>query len=112
MPPRPSLPRTPGRRSRSCRTRELRRPPLSVVDVPLHFAGRDRSLRQAPVVEELRVSGVLPRLVDEPTLGTALVLDEAVAVEVAVLVDPGEGAQGRLAQPAHERGVVGPAPDL
>ena len=64
------------------------------------------------VVEELRVARVLPGLVDEPAGGAAPVLDEAVAVEVAVAVDPLERAQRRLAQVADEPGVVGPAPDL
>jgi hypothetical protein len=60
----------------------------------------------------LRVAAVLPRLVVEPARAAPSVLDEAVAVEVARLVDPGECVHRRLAEAAHERGVVSPAPDL
>ena len=63
-------------------------------------------------MEALRVAGVLPALVREPPLRPALVLDEAVPVAVAVLVDPAERAQRRLLEPPHERRVVRPAPDL
>ncbi len=92
--------------------RQLGHAELRVVDVALHLAGRDRPDRLASVVEELRVVRVLPRLVLEPALRPAVVLDEAVAVEIAVLVDPAERAHRRLAQGADERGVVGPAPHL
>ena len=63
-------------------------------------------------MEALRVARVLPGLVDEPALRAAPVLDEAVAVEVAVLVDPGERAQRGLPEVADERRVARPAPDL
>jgi len=63
-------------------------------------------------VEALRVVGVLPRLVVEPSLGAAPVLDEAVPVAIAVLVDPAERGEGRLVQLVHEFGVVSPTPGL
>jgi hypothetical protein len=69
-------------------------------------------VRGAPVAEALRVAGVLPRLVLEAALGASLVLDEAVAVAVAVLVDPPQRRERRLLHLAREGGVVGPAPDL
>ena len=50
--------------------RQLGQPPLRVVDVALHLAGSDRRLGQPAVVEELRVAGVLPGLVDEAALRT------------------------------------------
>ena len=78
--------------------RQLGHPQLRVVDVALHLARRDRPGRLAPVVEELGVVGVLPGLVLEPALRPPVVLDEPVAVEVAVLVDPVQRAHGRLAQ--------------
>src|SRR5205085_8787745 len=92
--------------------RELGHPPLRVVDVALHLARSDRRVGDRAVVESLRVTGVLPRLVFEPVRGAALVLDEAVPVAVAVLVDPAERPERRLLQRAHERRVVRPAPDL
>ena len=44
--------------------------------------------------------------------GAPLVLDEAVAVAVAVRVDPLEGGQSRPAEPLRELPVARPAPDL
>ena len=85
---------------------ELRHPLLRVVDVPLHLAGCDRRRREPAVREALRVAGVLPRLVLEPALRPAPVLDEAVAVEVAVLVDPRE----RRGAPARAASSGGPSP--
>ena len=92
--------------------RDLGEPELRVVDVALHLARRDRRRREAAVVEALRVARVLPRLVLEPARGAPLVLDEAVAVAVAVLVDPAQRGERRLAQLTHERVVVRPTPCL
>src|SRR5439155_15358276 len=91
---------------------QLGRAAFRVVDVALHLARGDRRARDAAVVEALRVAGVLPALVLEPARGAPLVLDEPVAVAVAVLVDPGERAQRRLLQVADARRVIRPAPDL
>ena len=86
--------------------------PLGVVDVALHLARRDRCGREPAVGEALRIVRVLPRLVVEAALGALLVLDEAVAVAIAVVVDPGQRRQRRRTKAAHEGGVVGPAPHL
>src|SRR5207237_10920638 len=67
---------------------ELRDPAFRVVDVSLHLARRDGRLRDRAVVEALRVVGVLPGLDVEASLRPLVELDEAVAVAVAVLVDP------------------------
>ena len=83
--------------------RQLRQTHLRVVDVPLHLDRRDRRPGEGAVVEALRVAGVLPRLVLEPALGAALVLDEAVAVAVAVLVDPLERGERRRLQALDRR---------
>ena len=61
--------------------------------VALHFAQRDRALGQLAVGVEDRVLRVLPALVAEAALAPGGVLDETVAVAVAVVVDP---AQRRL----------------
>ncbi len=63
-------------------------------------------------MKELRVAGILPGLVDEPARRPAPVLDEPVAVDVAVAVDPLESAERRLAEVADEPGVIRPTPDL
>ena len=92
--------------------RELGEAALRVVDVALHLDRGDRCLGEPAVLEALRVAGVLPRLVREPGVDHAAVLDEAVAVAVAVAVDPFEREERGLAQPARERGIVRPAPCL
>ena len=63
-------------------------------------------------MEALRVPRVLPRLHLEPVLRAPLELDEAVAVAVAPLVDPGERGERRLLELVRERRVVRPAPHL
>ena len=88
-------------------------PALRVVHVALYLARRDRHLRKPAVVEALRVARVLPRLVVEPALGArARVLDEPIAVAIAVLVDPAQSCERRLAELVHERRVVRPSPGL
>src|SRR5262249_30351981 len=91
---------------------ELGDPPLRVIDVSLHLARGDGRLRDGAVVEALRVVRVLPRLDLEPVLRSSVELDEAVAVEVAVLVDPTQRGQRGLLEVPCERDVVGPAEDL
>ena len=54
------------------------------------------------------VPGILPSLVSQAALCLALVFDEAVAVLVAVLVDPAQGCLGRGKQLLPGRPVVGP----
>ena len=54
------------------------------VDVGLHLAERDRALGQRAVGVGDGIPTVLPALVRQPGLGHAAVLDEAVAVAVAV----------------------------
>src|SRR5690606_33124404 len=58
------------------------------VAVALHLRQRDRTVRGPSVGEADRVGRVLPALVEQTAVGRALVLDEAVAVAVAVLDDP------------------------
>src|SRR5207237_8922574 len=92
--------------------RDLGDPALRVEDVPLHLARRDRRLGEPAVGVALRVARVLPRLVLEPVRRSALVLDESVAVAVAVAVDPLERTQRRLLEVTHASPVVRPEPDL
>ena len=55
---------------------------------PVPRRGRWASRRAYPSAEALRVAGVLPGLIREPIGRAPLVLQEPVAVAVAVLVDP------------------------
>ena len=88
---------------------QLRAAASRVHRVPLHLDERDGRGRRRPVRERDPVVAVLPALVAEPLRRAARVLEEAVAVEVGVTVDPGErrlrGGQERV----HRRGVAGPA---
>ena len=62
------------------------------VDVPLHLGERDGCVRERPRGEGDPVEGVLPPLVHQSVRRGALVLDEAVAVPVAVGSHPVERA--------------------
>ena len=57
---------------------------LGLVDVALHLAQRDRRLGQRAVGVEDRVVRVLPALLHQAVAAAPRVLDEAVAVDVAV----------------------------
>src|SRR5207247_10633734 len=57
---------------------------LGCVHVGLHLGQGDRALGQAAVAVHHRVVGVIPALVGQAAGAVALVLDEAVAVGVAV----------------------------
>ena len=61
-----------------------------------------------PVAVADRVARVLPALVQQPAIGAPLVLDESVAVAVAVAVDPLERAQRVRPQPVDAGPVAGP----
>ena len=66
------------------------------VDVTLHLAQRDRRRAEGAVGETHGVPGVLPSLVLQAAIRRTLVLDEPVAVAIAVVVDPRErGVRGR-----------------
>ena len=70
--------------------RRARRQALGRIDIALHFAQRDRSLRQRAVGVEDRVVGILPALVGEALFVGAAVFDETVMVGVARPVDPAQ----------------------
>src|ERR671912_2378489 len=63
---------------------------LGGVDVALDLAQRDRSLGERAVGVEDGVVGVLPSLIGEAAFRLAVVLDEAVSITVAMLVDPSQ----------------------
>src|SRR4051812_31775609 len=67
--------------------RETGHPALRVEDVALDLGQGDRRRGEATGTIADRVAGVLPALVQEASLGPPLVLDEPVAVAVAVAVD-------------------------
>ena len=74
-------------------------------DVALDLGECDRRFGGPAVDVPDRIAGILPALVEQPEPRAPLVLDEAVAVEVARIVDPGQGREGVRPQ-AFEHGVV------
>jgi hypothetical protein len=54
-----------------------------------------------------RVVRIFPALVRQPSLGCACVLDESVAIEIALLVDPGQRTLDRRPQLADQHVVAG-----
>ena len=72
------------------RGRELGGVHLGRIHVALHLAERHRPFGQRAVGMEDRVVRVLPALVRQAAIGGARVLDEAVAVGIAVTIDPGQ----------------------
>ena len=96
----------------SCHTEpgQARAADLGVIGIALELACGAGEPRQGAVAERDRVPRVLPALVLEAgLLVAALVGDVAVALEVGVLVDPGQRGAGLELQFADELGVPGPA---
>ena len=125
---RPRTPRRSGRGARRRRpqprrrgqgrptpARELRdRAPSASYDITLHLGAERSAVEAMPaVVEPLRVAGVLPRLIGESARRSPLVLDEPVAVTIAVLVDRGRSAARAPTRAAPRRAQRRrPPPDL
>ena len=89
------------------RARQQRGRAPRLVDVALHLAQRDRWLGQAPVGMEHRVLRVFPALLYQAFVAAPAVFDEAVAVEVAVAVDPLQRQQHLRPDAADEFEVAG-----
>ncbi len=73
---------------------QARDPQSRGVDVALDLDEGDRPVGEAPIAVANRVPRVLPALVGQAALGQPLVLDEAVVVQIAVVVDPLERREG------------------
>ncbi len=83
-------------------------PPLGIEDVALDLGEGDRGdgLTAGPIADG--IARVLPALIDQPSIRASFVLDEPVAVAVAVPIDPIEGGEGVGPQPIQEHSVAGP----
>ena len=79
------------------------------VGVALHLAQRQRRDGDPTVAVADRVAGVLPSLVHQPPVGGPEVLEEPVAVAVAVVLHPLDRTIGVRQQPL-QVGVVDPPP--
>ncbi len=91
---------------------KLRDSDLGVVDVALDLGRGDRQDGHRSVGEQDAVERVAPALVAEPLRRAGPVLDIAVAVAVAELVDPGQRGHRVVAERAHDLRVARPAPVL
>jgi hypothetical protein len=81
--------------------------------VALQLAGRDRQLRVRAVRVDDGVAGVLPALVVvAPVAGPRLILLQAVAVSVAIDLDPVKGPLDMRTQPLEQCPVGCPTPEL
>ncbi len=78
------------------------------IDVALHFAERDRRLGQRTVLVEDRIVRVLPPLLDQTAVRRARVLHEAVAVAIAVAIDPGQSGLDVRPELLDRREIAGP----
>ena len=88
--------------------RQSRTADLRVVHIPLDLARRPRQLRVGAVREQDGVPGVLPALVFQPGFHVTLIIDVAVTVAVAVIVDPFQGGPGLQLEVPDELVVTGP----
>ena len=86
--------------------------PACRVDVALDLDQGDGALGQSSVRVTDRVAGVLPALVEQAPLRAPAVFHEAVAIEVARLVDPPERRQRDAARAARAGVVAGPGVGL
>src|SRR5690606_9714515 len=82
---------------------------LGGVGVTLDLGQRDRRVGAMAVRVVDAVAAVLPALVEPAAIGVPAVFDEAVAVEIAVPVDPGQRRVGGGKQGADDIGVGAPA---
>jgi hypothetical protein len=83
---------------------------LRVVGVALQFAGGPGEAGQSPIPVGDRIPRVLPTLVLEPRLLVAAPIpDVAIAEEVGVVVDPGQGRSRLVLALSDQRAVAGPA---
>ena len=100
-----------GRRERlvAAQSGESREAAPGRVGVALHLDERDRRLGQRPVTVADRVARVLPALVEQPALRVPLVLDQAVTVDVAVVVHPAQRGEGIGPQALDQLRVACPA---
>ena len=85
---------------------------LGVVHVALRLGQGDRPFGHAAVAVQHGVAGIPPALVAQPGARAALVFDEAVAVEVAALVQPLERRVDRVAAVVEAVEVAGPHREL
>ena len=81
------------------------------VGVALHLQKRDRALGETAVGVADGVLRILPALVGQTRVGAALIVDQAVAVAVAVVAHPVGGGDQVRPQPA-DQGVVAGAADV
>src|SRR3974390_466592 len=73
--------------------RQLANTLLRGIHIGLYFAERDGRFSQRSVLMKDRIARILPALLDEAVIRLAGVLDESVAIDVAIFVDPCQRAK-------------------
>ena len=97
-----------GERGVAKSSRQPGHPNARVVRVGLDFDQGDRPVGDPAVPIADRVGRVLPAMLDQAAMCPAPILDEAVAVEVAVVLHPLERGKGIRPELLHEPEVAGP----
>ncbi len=75
------------------------------VDIGLNLRERDGAARDRTIFVEDRVMAVLPALIGQALIGEPPIFHEAVAIAVAMLIDPFEGCI-QMRQQAGDEGPV------
>src|SRR5262249_2413306 len=89
--------------------RQPRSTNLSIIGITLNFAGCTGSRRKGAVSKQDGVPGVFPALIVQADIGFFLVFNVAVAIGVAVAVNPFEGRAGIGLKRADQLCIAGPA---
>ena len=69
-------------------SRQPRRRKLRGIHIPLHFTQCNGRLGNSSVIMKDRIVGVLPALLHQAFMRVAAVFHEAVAVHIAIFIDP------------------------
>src|SRR5690606_38903280 len=77
------------------------------IGIGLHLDHRDRAARKGTVGVKDGIAAVLPALIGKATLRPAMIFHEAVAVAVAMALDPAEGGLDVRPQPAQGFDIAG-----
>src|SRR5258706_13431384 len=81
-----------------------------IIDIALDFAGCSRQARKRTIGEENGVPGVLPAMVFQAGLLVApVILDVAVAIRVAIGINPGKSVPGLPFERTDQLAVARPA---
>src|SRR3989338_6144769 len=84
---------------------------VGVVQIRLDLDQGDRGCRITPAFIQDPIIRVLPALIAEPLRRPALILDEPIAVALAILLDPAQGPPQRRLKPSNRSEILQPSID-